>query len=211
MTVKGYNKRRDDHYTLKAKAENIVARSFYKLEEIDKKAALFTELTKTVLDIGCAPGSWLQYVSKKLQTFKHQPGEEPQIIGFDLKQSEVAMPYVYAYVQDITDTEWVEAIIHEHGLTDGTVDVIISDMAPDTMGNKEIDALRSIGLIERTLWIYDRFLKDEGKFVIKVFMGPGFDELIRGLKSKYGAGAISVFKPKACRKESKETYILKRK
>jgi len=205
---KGYNKRRDDHYTLKAKAENILARSFYKLEEIDKKANLFTEDTKNVLDIWCSPGSRLQYVSKKLQTFPQDANDFPQVIWFDLKSSEVAMPYVYAYQQDITDTEWVETVLREHDID--TLDVIISDMAPDTIGNKEIDALRSIGLIEKTLWIYERFLKPDGKFVIKVFMWPWFDELVRWLKDKYGASHISVFKPKACRKASKETYILKR-
>lgn len=205
---KGYSKRRDDHYTQKAKAENILARSFYKLEEIDQKAKLFDEETETVLDIWCAPGSRLQYVSKKLQTFDRPADESPQVIWFDLKQSEVAMPYVYAYQQDITNVQAVEHILEEHHID--TVDVIISDMAPDTIWNKEIDALRSIGLIEKTLWMYERFLKPDGKFVIKVFMGPGFDELIRELKDQYGAGKISVFKPKACRKESKETYILKR-
>jgi len=83
-------------------------------------------------------------------------------------------------------------------------------MAPDTIGMSDIDALRSVNLIEKTFWIYEKHLKPEGKFVIKIFMGPGFDEFVRLCKDIRGAKQIVVFKPKACRKASKETYVIKR-
>ena len=101
----------------------------------------------------------------------------------------------------------MKAILASHQMEQ--VDVIISDMAPDTTGSKSIDAMRSIGLLESTLWMYDQLLKADGKFVIKIFMGPGFDQFRDTLRDRYGIKNIKVFKPKACRKNSKETYIVK--
>ena len=82
-------------------------------------------------------------------------------------------------------------------------------MAPNTIGNKEIDAMRSIALLEQTVRMYEKYLKPEGKFCTKIFMGPGFDEYVAQMKQLFGGKHIKVFKPMSCRKESKETYVIK--
>jgi 23S rRNA (uridine2552-2'-O)-methyltransferase len=89
------------------------------------------------------------------------------------------------------------------------IDMIISDMAPDTLWDKGTDALRSCHLIMETMRIYETLLKKDGKFAIKVFMWPWFEELVRYCRTTRWAQHIKIFKPKACRKESKETYIVK--
>ena len=91
---------------------------------------------------------------------------------------------MHTYVQDITDQDKVDAIFAENGVEQ--VDFIQSDMAPNTIGDKETDAIRSIGLLEQTLRVYDKYLKPDGKFCTKIFMGPGFDEYVANLKKKYG-------------------------
>ena len=272
----------DDEYTNRARKEWYVARSVYKLAQIDQKYHLFSPEVRTVLDIWCAPGSWLQYVSKKIELRakskelrqdtwrwhrRYQKMKEwkmskwvnvwnmPRstagcskciertkrnwkiekwkqgnvmeyvslgegirgeltfrsrfvVIGFDLKKVEIHLPGVYTYQQDITDRMWVQKILDQHEIQQ--FDVIISDMAPDTIGKADIDAIRSIGLIEKTLRLYEKYLAPWGKFAIKVFMWPGFDEFVREMKEKYWASNIVVYKPKACRKASKETYVVKR-
>lgn len=202
-------KRINNTYTNKARKEGYLARSIYKLEEIDQKFHFFDTGVKAVLDIGCAPWSRLQYVSKNLEA-KHKNRDkqnDPKIIWFDLKKVEIGMPFVHTYQQDITDHDAVRAILDAQEITH--FDVILSDMAPDTMGTSDIDAMRSIGLIEKTLRLYEEFLAPNGVFAIKVFMGPWFDELVRDLKKQRWAGTVRLFKPKACRKESKETYIVR--
>jgi len=193
-----------DFYFKQAKKVWYKARSAFKLDEIQDKFHVIDKNTKTIIDIGCAPGSWLQYsVSQmqKLQVKNHK------IIGFDLKKVELNLPGVFTYVQDITDQEAVKAILAEHQIE--KVDFIQSDMAPNTTGIKDLDAMRSVWLIEQTLRMYQTLLKPEWKFVIKIFMGPGFQEFVLQLKGIYGWSKIKVFKPKSCRKESKETFIVK--
>ncbi len=197
------SKRWDEYYTLQAKKDGYLARSAYKLEEIHNKFDIL-KWAKTMLDIWCAPWSWLQYLSKHFQKTR----EEWVIIWFDLKPVNLALPYVTSYEQDITDKEWVQATFDEHEIKQ--FDCIVSDMAPDTMWMSDIDGIRSIGLIEKTLWIYEKYLKEWGTFAIKVFMGPGYEELMRDLKDRYGNKNIVSFKPKSCRKASKEIYLVKR-
>lgn len=199
------NKRVNDPYTNKARKENLVARSYYKLEEIDQKYDFFTHNTNCVIDIWAAPWSRLQYIARKLKNRK------ATVLWFDLKPIQLSLPNVETYIQDITKHDEVKKIVEDAWIKEGSVDVIVSDMAPDTIWAKDIDALRSVGLIEKTLRMYDQYLAPDGKFAIKVFMWPWFEELLRDLRKKYGHGPIQIFKPKACRKKSKETYILKRK
>lgn len=193
-----------DFYFKQAKKAGYKARSAFKLDEIQDKFHVIDKNTKTVIDIGCAPGSWLQYTVAQLQKNKIK---NPKIIGFDIKKVELNLPGLYTYQQDITDQEAVKAILAEHSIDQ--VDFIQSDMAPNTIGLKDIDAMRSISLIEQTLWMYQNLLRPDGKFVIKIFMGPGFQEFVAKLKTMYGWSHIKVFKPNSCRKESKETFIIK--
>jgi 23S rRNA (uridine2552-2'-O)-methyltransferase len=158
-----------DFYFKKAKEKGYKARSAFKLEEIQQKFQLITRTTKTVLDIGCAPGSRMQYTVAQLQKLKIR---EYQVIGFDLKKVDISLPGMYTYVQDITEPEKVDSILTSHQLFDHSIDFIQSDMAPNTIGDKEIDAMRAIALLEETLRIYEKYLKPEGTFCTKVFMGP---------------------------------------
>jgi 23S rRNA (uridine2552-2'-O)-methyltransferase len=193
-----------DFYFKKAKKAGYKARSAFKLEEIQNKFHLITKDTKTVLDIGCAPGSRMQYTVAQLQKLHVNPY---QVIGFDIKKVDISLPCMYTYVQDVTDSEKVDAILASHHIEQ--VDFIQSDMAPNTIGDKEIDAMRSIGLLEETLRIYEKYLKPTGTFCTKIFMGPGFDVYVAKMKKLFGGKQIKVFKPISCRKESKETYVIK--
>ena len=190
-----------DFYFKKAKKEWYRARSVFKLEEIDKKFNIFWKnKTLNVLDIGCAPGSWVQYIAKVVW-------KNSKIIWLDLKQANIWEENVFCYKQDATKLDEVKTILTEHKIE--KFDIITSDMAPNTIWFKDIDALRSLELIKSTLPLYDQFLKKDGKFVIKIFMWPGFDEFIKELKQKYGWKNIKTFKPEAVRKISKEIYIIK--
>ncbi len=193
-----------DFYFKKAKKEGYKARSAFKLEEIQDKFHLITKATKIVLDIGCAPGSWMQYTVAQLQKLNIK---DYKVIGFDLKPVEINLPGMHTYVQDVTHQEKIDEILTSHHIQQ--VDFIQSDMAPNTIGHKEADAIRSIGLLEETLWIYEKYLKADGKFCTKIFMGPGFDDYVAKMKQLFGGRNIKVFKPVSCRKESKETYVIK--
>ena len=200
-----------DHYFHKAKQQGYMARSAFKLEEIDKKYHIFDRETKNVLDIGCAPGSWLQYVHSQIKQLHKKTSDEGKmpwhIIGMDLKPVALNLPGLHTYVQDIEDFDGVKKILDENQIK--KFDIIISDMAPNTIWLRDIDALRSVKLLEKTLWIYENFLKPEGKVVIKIFMGPWFDQFLQKMRAIVWAKGFKTFKPQAVRKESKEIYIVK--
>ncbi len=195
-----------DYYFNKAKQEWYKARSAFKLEEMQNKFKLIDKNTKIILDIGCAPWSWMQYSYTLLHKFNVQ---NFKIVWFDISESTVNLPNVHTYVQDATDTEKVDKILESNRILPWSVDFIQSDMAPNTIGNKSVDAIRSIWLLEETLWIYQKYLKKDWKFAIKIFMWPWFDEFVATLKEGFGWKNIKIFKPKASRSISKETYILK--
>ncbi len=232
-----------DYYFQQAQKEWFKARSVFKLKEIDEKYRIFDKSVKTVLDIGCAPGSWLQYVQEKLSTThgwrldqqKNTPhwnsnnlqksalwAEHPKdaispmvsvkslpytLIGLDIKDVILDLPGLYTYNQDIQDQQAVEHILQSHNIK--KFDAIISDMAPNTIWFRDIDAIRSIELLYMTLPLYENFLKEGWKAVIKIFMGPGFDKFIQDFKKIVGSKNVKTFKPQAVRKESKEIYIVK--
>lgn len=114
---------------------------------------------------------------------------------------------MYAYQQDITDREKVQQILSNHQIE--KVDCIISDMAPNTIGVKDIDAIRSFDLLEQWFWMLEELLAPGGKVVVKLFMGPGFDEYVKRMKDLFGGKNIKIFKPDASRTNSKETYVIK--
>jgi len=193
-----------DFYFKKAKQEWYKARSAFKLDEIQEKFHLFDKTTKHIIDIGCAPWSWLQYAISQSQKNNIK---DYKIIWFDIKPVTLNLPGLVTYQQDVTDQKKVKELLGEQGIHQ--VDLIQSDMAPNTTGIKDLDAMRSMWLIQDTLWMYKELLKPEGKFVIKVFMWPWFQEFVADLKSHFGWNYIKIFKPKACRSQSKETYVVK--
>jgi len=190
-----------DHYFKKAKKEWFKARSVFKLEEIDTKFNLIDKKTIQVLDIWASPGSWLQYLTMEIKNTNRK------IIWLDLNPIDFNSFGLFTYEQDATDVEAVEKILESNHIR--KLDLIVSDMAPNTIGVKDIDAIRSLDLIERTFPLYEKFLKEEGRFVIKIFMGPGFEEFLKKMKDIYGGKRIKTFKPKSVRKHSKEIYIIK--
>lgn len=193
-----------DFYFKKAKKDWYKARSAFKLEEIQDKFSLISPSTKKVLDIGCAPGSWIQYTIAQLKKLKVY---DYQLIGFDLKKVELNLPGLTTYMQDVTEIDKVKEILHKHQIS--SFDFIQSDIAPNTIGLKDIDAMRSIDLLEQTYRMYDQLLAPTGAFAIKVFMGPGFDEFVAKIKKRFWAKNIKLFKPNSCRANSKETYVIK--
>ncbi len=202
-----------DHYFNKAKAEWYKARSAFKLEEIQNKFKIINKNTKSILDIWCAPWSWMQYTSGILTSMKV---EDFKIVGFDIQESTVNLPNVYTYLQDVTEIEKIDAILKTQNIIpysqldkNSWVEFIQSDMAPNTVWHKSVDAIRSIWLLEDTLRIYKKYLKPNGKFAIKIFMWPGFEEFVAELKVLFWNKNIKIFKPKSCRSISKETYIIK--
>jgi 23S rRNA (uridine2552-2'-O)-methyltransferase len=140
---------RHDVFHRRAKQQGFAARSVFKLEEIDQRLKLFRPGDR-VLDLGCRPGSWLQYAAQK-------------------------------------------------------VDVVLSDMAPDTSGVRSMDQARSEGLFERALWIAEQTLAPGGHFVGKLFMGPDWQKLQKRVRD--GFGELKTIKPASSRKESIEQYV----
>jgi len=210
-----------DHYFNKAKKEWYKARSAFKLEEIQQKFGIFNAGVRAVIDVGCAPWSWLQYVASQMQHYHKNSillnsknssaytvrNDDYIVVWFDLKPVKMSLPHVYAYQQDITDASAVQEILSTHHIQQ--VDLIISDMAPNTIGVKDIDAIRSFDLLEQWFRMFENLLKKDGKAVVKVFMWPGFDEYVKKMKDLFGGKSIKIYKPDASRTNSKETYVIK--
>jgi len=184
----------EDHYSRKAKKERFPARSVYKLQEIQKKYNIIKKGYK-ILDLGCYPGSWLLYAADLT-------GDRGQVVGVDLKTVSVKTPpNVRILTKDIfsTDDEIKEFI--------GTnYNVVLSDMAPATTGNKGVDAARSFNLCEKALEIAQKTLYSGGTFVCKIFQGEGFINFSNSVKS--GFKIHKIIKPQTSRKASKEIYII---
>ena len=180
-----------DHYTRRAKKDKYPARSVYKLEEIQKKHHLIQKGHK-VLDLGCFPGSWLLYAAK-------QTGEGGQVVGIDLKPVSIRVPaHVTLMTADVLSLD-AEAL-------DKAFNVVLSDMAPATTGNKTVDTARSINLCETALYISKSVLVPGGSFVCKVFQGSDFSSFSDEVRKSFQA--CKIFKPKSSRKASKEIFII---
>jgi len=183
-----------DHLTLRAKAENYPARSVYKLEEIQKKFKVMKK-NDQVLDLGCAPGSWLLYAAKQVTG-------SGKVFGIDLKPIEIKLPnHVIAIKDNILN-------LGEDSFLDKSLrfNTVLSDMAPATTGRKDVDALRSFELCNMALTIAEDFLFQNGHFVCKIFQGNDFNIFQKNVKSKFKE--CKIFKPESCRKQSKEIYII---
>ena len=183
-----------DHYAERAKKEGYPARSVYKLEEIHKRFRLFKQGMR-VLDLGCAPGSWLLYAAR-------QVGGKGQVIGLDRNPVSIALPK-NARSMAVDIFELSETGREELG---ADYDVALSDMAPDTTGFRDVDAIRSAALCDEALNLVCGLLKPGGAFVCKIFQGEGFDPLFASVKKRFSGARL--FKPEACRKESREIYII---
>ncbi len=183
-----------DHYSQRAKKERFPARSVYKLKEIQKKYGLIKKGNK-ILDLGCAPGSWLLYAADLT-------GNTGHVIGIDLVPVKIRVPsHVKMYTGDILSMD--DAFFRSLGQD---VDVVMSDMAPSTTGNRLVDSTRSFNLCQMALTVAQSTLKTGGSFVCKIFQGEDFKQFSDSVKAVFNRHKI--FKPQSTRKVSKEIYII---
>jgi 23S rRNA (uridine2552-2'-O)-methyltransferase len=187
------NKQRRDIYVRQSKVDGYRARSAYKLIEIDEKFKIFKG-GLTVIDIGAAPGSWSQYASKAVKNGK--------IISIDLKEME-PINNTTQIIGDFTHNETQEQI--KNLLTDKT-DVVMSDMAVNTTGIKNIDSIQTGELCKDAMFFSKEIISKNGFFISKIFMGGSFNEIIQFGKKIFKD--VKVFKPKSSRKDSKESFII---
>ena len=187
------NKQRRDIYVRQSKVDGYRARSAYKLIEIDEKFKIFKG-GLTVIDIGAAPGSWSQYASKAIKNGK--------IISIDLKEME-PIDNTTQIIGDFINNETQEQI--KKLLTDKT-DVVMSDMAVNTTGIKNIDSIQTGELCKDAMFFSKEIISKNGFFISKIFMGGSFNEIIQFGKKIFKD--VKVFKPKSSRKDSKESFII---
>ncbi|MGA8179557.1 MAG: RlmE family RNA methyltransferase [Desulfobacterales bacterium] len=192
-SVKQIN-RWQDHYTRQAKKERFPARSVYKLQEIQKKHNVIKK-GEVVLDLGCAPGSWLLYAAGLT-------GNTGRVIGIDQIPVTINVPsHVTLYIGDIL----LMGDDFFKSLGNG-FNVVVSDMAPSTTGNKRVDTARSFDLCSRALSIAQMTLTAGGSFVCKIFQGEDFKTFVDSVRPVFES--CKIFKPKSSRKASKEIYVI---
>ena len=187
------NKQRRDIYVRRSKVDGYRSRAVYKLIEIDEKFKVFKNGI-SVIDLGAAPGSWSQYLSKKIKNGK--------IVSIDLNE----MKKIDNVVQILGDFNEEKNQTKIKNLFKSNVDVVLSDMAVNTTGNKNIDSIYTGELCKEAMLFSKKILKKDGKFISKIFMGSSFNEIITETKLIFKE--FKVFKPKSSRKDSKESFII---
>ena len=186
-------KQHRDIYVRSSKIHGYRSRSAFKLIEIDNKFRLFLN-KKTLLDLGSSPGGWTQIATKKIINGK--------ILSVDLKKMDPI-----ANSKFILGNFLVQEVKNEIlDYFDQKIDIVISDMAPNTTGNKNLDSLVAGELCLEAMNFSKNIIKKNGFFVSKIFMGSNFNEILNIAKRLFKN--VSIFKPKSSRKESKENYII---
>jgi 23S rRNA (uridine2552-2'-O)-methyltransferase len=184
---------RRDRFHQKAKRDGFLARAVYKLEELDQKFSLF-QPGQRVLDLGCAPGSWLQYARGRV-------GERGVLVGLDRGALRGNVAGARVVIGDVMAVDPAELLGELERF-----DVVLSDMAPDTSGVRSLDQARSEALFERALEIADRVLAPGGNFVGKLFQGPDFKKLIEAVRARFDTAKTA--KPASSRQISIEQYVI---
>ncbi len=188
------NRQLKDPYVAKAQREGYRCRAVYKLIELNEKFH-FLKDGQIIVDLGCAPGGWSQYISKAFS--------KTRIIGMDLLEVE-SIPNLEFYQGDFTSDEALDWL---NDKIDGEkVDAVISDMAPNTSGHKQTDHLRQMVLLEYAFDFAIKTLKTGGTFVAKSFTGGTTNNLLSEIKKKFKE--VHHIKPPASRKESVEMFIV---
>ena len=187
------NKQKRDIFVRQSKIEGYRSRAVYKLKEIDEKFKILKNGI-SLIDLGAAPGSWSQYVAKKVKSGK--------ILSIDLNEFD-QISNIHQLRGDFTDILQKITIKNYFGKK---VDVVLSDMAVNTTGNKNLDAIQTGELCMEAMNFSKEILKNEGKFVSKIFMGSTFNEIVSEAKKIFKES--KVFKPLASRKDSKESFII---
>jgi 23S rRNA (uridine2552-2'-O)-methyltransferase len=189
------SRRRPDHYTDKAKKAGYEARSVYKLQSIQDKFGIISR-GDSVLDIGAAPGSWTQLAAEILR-------DSGAITAVDLSPLSVTVE-----AERLTQIQGdiFDAVTQEEIARHGQFDVIISDAAPATTGNRSLDTTRSAAIVELILYLSEQWLKPGGNLAAKIFQGGEEQAILKDMRTRFGSARA--FKPKATRKESFETYLI---
>jgi 23S rRNA (uridine2552-2'-O)-methyltransferase len=188
--------RKRDPYFLLAKKEGYRSRASYKLKQILGEYRLIRK-GDFVLDIGCAPGGWLQVASEAV-------GETGLVIGVDIKRVEnLGLENIKTILLDVFDEGFVERVLKE---SKNKFDVILSDLSPNMSGIYELDHARQIEMVERVIQLSRELLKVGGSMVVKVFEGEGSDRIYRNVSKLFRF--VKRFKPKASRRGSSEFYLV---
>ena len=186
-------RQRRDKYVRQSKLEGYRSRAVYKLKELDEKFKIIKNHS-SILDIGSAPGSWTQYLSEKSKGSK--------IMSIDLKEVE-KIKDVYHVVGDFLDNK------NQKIITDyfpKKIDLVVSDMAVNTTGNKNLDSIQTGELSLTAMDFAVSMLRPKGIFLSKIFMGSTFNEIVENAKKNFKESKI--FKPPSSRKDSKESFII---
>jgi 23S rRNA (uridine2552-2'-O)-methyltransferase len=186
-------RQRHDAFFRKARNEGFAARAVYKLEDIDKRVRLFHAGAR-VLDLGCRPGSWMQYAVKAV-------GPHGKVVGVDRMPLPTPLPGAHVIVADIYTLSDDELLC---GLS--AYDIVLSDMAPDTTGIRATDQARSAALVEEALSRAERLLAPIGAFVAKIFQSPDVEKLRKRMGQRFAD--VRLLKPEASRQQSTELYLV---
>ena len=193
---------RQDAFFNKAKREGYPARSIYKLKEIDQKYKLIKP-GNIVLDLGCAPGSWMMYISEKV-------GHKGKVFGVDIQDMKIKFKENMKFIKgDAKETiKGIKILIFDGRVKIKKFDIVFSDMAPKTTGIKIADVVRSLELAEDAFKITKKTLKIKGHFVVKIFESEDTKEFTENIRKNFTE--VRRIKPQAVMKQSREFYILAR-
>ena len=187
------NRQKRDIYVRQSKLEGYRSRAVYKLQEIQEKFNVIKN-GSSVIDLGAAPGSWSEYVSRKFKNAK--------IVSIDLKEI-VPINNVFSIKGDFNDEKNQKTI---SDYFNSQADLVMSDMAVNTTGNKNLDSMVTGELSLEAMFFSTKVLKKNGSFVSKIFMGSSFNEIIEKAKKLFKE--VNIYKPPASRKDSKENFII---
>lgn len=185
------SRQHSDFYTRKAHKENFLARSIYKLEEIDAREKIFQNV-QTVLDLGASPGSWTQYCLKRLP--------KGRIFAVDIAPLKMADRRITFARSPVEEVDWKSLLHYEK------VDLVLCDMAPKTSGIGDRDVALSLALATLALESARSHLKPGGNFVVKLFMGERFEDFRQRLESHFAT--VKLLRPETTRKRSREIYFI---
>jgi 23S rRNA (uridine2552-2'-O)-methyltransferase len=196
MSNRWIHERKSEFYHLKAQEEGYRSRASYKLKQIQNRFRIF-DGARYVLDLGAAPGGWLQVAAESLD-------DEGLVVGVDLNPIEpLPNPNVMSIVGDVTEAEVQEEIMN---IFHDKVDVVLSDMAPDVIGQWDVDQYRQIHLARVALSLAEKLLSREGWFVVKIFQGGEHVKFVREVREAFEV--VKNYKPRASRKQSAERYVV---
>ncbi|MDA9744169.1 RlmE family RNA methyltransferase [Candidatus Pelagibacter sp.] len=190
------NKQKRDIYVRKSKLEGYRSRAIYKLKEIDEKFRIVKNGIN-IVDLGSAPGSWSQYLSEKSKNSK--------ILSIDLKEVKEILNVSHLVGDFLDENNQIKLT----NFFNDKLDLVVSDMAVNTTGNKDLDSISTGELSINAMNFSIKNLKKNGSFVSKIFMGSTFKEILINCKKNFKE--VKIFKPPSSRKDSKESFIICKK